>query len=353
VPWYPKIKLGGFIGPNGLAYYLNEYSTQDWSSTLGYPFIGVSGEEANFVTGRTIKLSNPRIYNSRSHVTLYDESGNDLSEYVDSIDAFYGKVFLNADVPGHQHVFVNYSYEKYFMEFKALDLNPGTSSIIKPGKVYSIYLKPLTDGNGSINANVLYVSTSDTLPSSKKGSTDLLLAALLVKDDTTITDYTWLPPSVIGGGIRTNMSVVEFNNKVLAPQSLTTSGNYDGRRYPANMVNIVRIPKEAAGEDSVLVEDYDPLSGANIRLKMYNAMGVPTGTQIKVYSSPTVFETATVIGADDYKTAVLSAALTSNYYIGAKIVVGDKVTALFDSSKIDSIVNLYAPVGSYQIVELT
>lgn len=354
VPWFPRVKLGGYVDEQNRAYYINEYSTQQWSTAHGFPFVDVVGESANFIDLTTIKLANKPIFNNIDHIRIYDSVGKDLQQNVDGIDALHGKVYLTQSLNTSNEVFVNYSYRERFLEYDSVNLNPTAPFNAPVGKFVTITVRPfLTNASDNRASSTLEFIISDSLPESSHVGDKLVLTSFLVSNQFDIDDYKITPPSITGGGLRRDLSLSEIITKIPDVNSLFDLGLLDGLRYPANSVIHFSLPNFLLGRETVVLEEYDPTGIDQKRLKVFNAMNIPPGTILTLFptNNPSISETVEVIGPLSSTVLEIATVLTQAMHVGVKVQFDKQVKPLFSTEETRSILRKFSAASSYHFVE--
>ncbi len=352
VPWSPRIKVGGFVNPNGDVFFIDEYSSQQWSGTYGYPWVEVNGEEARFVGHHKIKTSYNRLYNDISSVVLTDANGDSLNSFVDGMDALAGIIFLK-DIIKSDSVFISYAYKERYFEYNGLNMNPTEPYNSPLGKYQAIFVRPYLRGQ-QINRSTIGHATLDSLPSSNYIEGNLILAVLLLVDKFEMDlDYKLSTTSSAGGGIKTSLTLDEREQKVPDDLSLFDSGFNDGLRYPGNSAIHYAFPRFMEGNETIVIGTYYPDSVTNQQLKIYGASKIPPGTELRVWYNQLGVdpEIVSVQGMLTHDTVRLVTPLTNIVHIGARVTFPTNMPRLFSHEELKEIIRKFSTAGSTHIIE--
>lgn len=352
VEWHPRVKLGGYVDEEGRAYYINEFSSQEWSKVHGFPYKDVQGEFLKFIDDTTIQLSNRFIFNEKDQIYIFDSAGQDLSENIIGLDAFHGRVYLQDRLITNNELFISYSYREKFFTMDQLNLNPSPPFNGEIGRYYSVVVDPFIS-NSFRNPSTLRVVESDSLPASTHIGDSLVLASFFIHSSITEQDYKFTPPATRGGGIRGDIPLSTLLEKIPDLESMFDFGLLDGIRYPANSVIHFQLPEFLKGKETILLQDYDPTSIDQDSLVIYNAVNLEPGQTLKIFpgNDDTIFEDFIILGPTSSNTVKLSAPLASAYNAGSRVTIDKAPDALFSSEEIREKIRKFASASSYHIVE--
>jgi hypothetical protein len=348
--WFPKVKIGGFVDGNGNAYYLNEFSVQNWSSKFGYPFVDKYSEEAVFISNKTVQCQHFPLTGDINSISISDSLGNNYDNLILGIDAQTGKVFLSHTIGRNNEVFIDYSYKEKFFPYLGADLNPVSPHTGKIGFWYNIFISPIIAGSNTSQSSSISHTITSTIPEKKSGSS-LLLASFHVTDNTDLEDFEVIRPLVYGGGIRSDIDPKRVINKVPDLHSLLDAGLLDGVRYPANEVLHVSVPNSTTGVESLILEAYSTTGSDSKKLNLYGGGNIPGGTTIHISTGLNTYESVTVVGPISHSTVELSAPLSQNFTIGTKVKFDEPIQGLLTPEEQKAAISKFLPVTSYLIHE--